>query len=212
MSGTVAMYFTNAQAARASGIPERRLVRWVDMGIVVPALGSFFDFRNLVELRTLEMLFKKQRVPVHGRKGLREIGEWLRTKHDRPWSRLRLHVAGREIVFQDGAEKLSATSRGQVVKETLAIDLRPLETQARTEAARVSGRARGDIGVVVRQRGIQSGAPCLKGTRIPTRVVWHMHRAGESTEDILRSYPSLKAKDVQSAVSFEKKQQRASAA
>ena len=44
------------------------------------------------------------------------------------------------------------------------------------------------------------GKVCIKGTRIMVSVVLDNLAAGESVEAILRSYPTLKAEDIQAAL------------
>jgi uncharacterized protein (DUF433 family) len=46
------------------------------------------------------------------------------------------------------------------------------------------------------------GKPCIKGTRIMASIILDYLRAGESAEEILRQYPTLKAEDIQAAVGY----------
>lgn len=46
------------------------------------------------------------------------------------------------------------------------------------------------------------GKVCIKGTRIMVSVILDNLAAGESLESILRSYPTLKAEDVQAALGY----------
>lgn len=46
------------------------------------------------------------------------------------------------------------------------------------------------------------GQACIKGTRIMVAVVLDNLAAGLCTDEILRSYPSLKAEDVQAAIAY----------
>ncbi len=47
---------------------------------------------------------------------------------------------------------------------------------------------------------ISHGKVCIKGTRIMVSVILDNLAAGESPEAILRSYPTLKAEDIQAAL------------
>jgi uncharacterized protein (DUF433 family) len=49
---------------------------------------------------------------------------------------------------------------------------------------------------------IMHGQPCVSGTRIPATIVLANLAAGLSVEDIIRSYPSLTAEDVQAALAY----------
>lgn len=46
------------------------------------------------------------------------------------------------------------------------------------------------------------GKACIKGTRIMVSVILDNLAADETPESILKSYPSLKAEDVQAAVAY----------
>jgi uncharacterized protein (DUF433 family) len=55
---------------------------------------------------------------------------------------------------------------------------------------------------IIRNRGICGGEPVFKGTRVTLRTVLASLAAGDSVEDILSDFPSLKAEDVQAAIAF----------
>lgn len=46
------------------------------------------------------------------------------------------------------------------------------------------------------------GKACIKGTRIPVAVILDNLASGETPEDILRDYPSLKPGDIQAAIGY----------
>lgn len=46
------------------------------------------------------------------------------------------------------------------------------------------------------------GKACIKGTRIPVSVILDNLAEGLSSDEILRSYPSLKPEDIQAALSY----------
>jgi uncharacterized protein (DUF433 family) len=55
---------------------------------------------------------------------------------------------------------------------------------------------------IIREKGICGGEPVFKGTRVTLRTVLASLAAGDSAEDILSDFPSLKAEDVQAAIAF----------
>ncbi len=55
---------------------------------------------------------------------------------------------------------------------------------------------------IIRDNGVCGGEPVLKGTRVTLRTVLASLAAGDSPEDILSDFPSLKAEDVQAAIAF----------
>jgi uncharacterized protein (DUF433 family) len=55
---------------------------------------------------------------------------------------------------------------------------------------------------IVRNPQICGGEPVLKGTRITLRTVLASLAQGDSAEDILEDFPSLKPEDVRAAIAF----------
>jgi uncharacterized protein (DUF433 family) len=55
---------------------------------------------------------------------------------------------------------------------------------------------------IVRGGGICGGEPVFKGTRVTLRTVLASLAGGDSAEDILADFPSLKAEDIQAAIAF----------
>ncbi len=46
------------------------------------------------------------------------------------------------------------------------------------------------------------GKPCIKGTRVMVSIVLDYFSAGESEEEILKQYPTLKTEDIRAAVAY----------
>jgi len=55
---------------------------------------------------------------------------------------------------------------------------------------------------IVRDKQICGGEPVFKGTRVTLRTVLASLADGDSAEEILADFPSLKAEDVQAAIAF----------
>src|SRR5881392_3433681 len=55
---------------------------------------------------------------------------------------------------------------------------------------------------MVRDRGICGGEPVFKGTRVTLRTVLASLAGGDSAEEILADFPSLKVEDIQAAIAF----------
>jgi uncharacterized protein (DUF433 family) len=55
---------------------------------------------------------------------------------------------------------------------------------------------------IVRDKQICGGEPVFKGTRVTLRTVLASLADGDSAEEILNDFPSLKAVDVQAAIAF----------
>lgn len=55
---------------------------------------------------------------------------------------------------------------------------------------------------IVRDPQICGGEPVLKGTRVTLRTVLASLAQGDSIEDILKDFPSLKPEDIRAAIAF----------
>jgi uncharacterized protein (DUF433 family) len=55
---------------------------------------------------------------------------------------------------------------------------------------------------IVRDKAICGGEPVFRGTRVTLRTVLASLAAGDSAEEILTDFPSLKPEDVQAAIAF----------
>ncbi|MBL7183478.1 MAG: DUF433 domain-containing protein [Anaerolineae bacterium] len=55
---------------------------------------------------------------------------------------------------------------------------------------------------IVRVRGIASGEPIIKGTRVPVRAIALHYKASETLEEILEAYPHVPPAAVFDAVSY----------
>jgi uncharacterized protein (DUF433 family) len=56
--------------------------------------------------------------------------------------------------------------------------------------------------LISRNPDICSGKPCFSGTRIPVYILLERLEAGESTQKILKGYPSLRKQHVQAALHY----------
>jgi len=65
-----------------------------------------------------------------------------------------------------------------------------------------STRSRDYENRIIRNPGICGGEPVFKGTRVTLRTGLASLAEGDSNEDILSDYPSLKAEDLQAAIAF----------
>jgi len=55
---------------------------------------------------------------------------------------------------------------------------------------------------IIRDRQICGGEPVFKGTRVLLRTVLASLAAGDSAEEIMADFPSLKPEDLQAAIAF----------
>ena len=197
--------FTADHVCRLTGLSPRQLGYWDKTGFFSPTLidpyrrrafGRIYDFRDVVGLRAISILRNVHHIPLQE---LRKVGEWLRARHDSPWSKLRFALSGRRVSFFDPVARryVEARGAGQVI---LGIELEPIANEMQKAAARLRDRKREDVGQIVRNRFVVHNAWVIAGTRIPTKAIWNLHEAGYSASRIIKEYPRLKRSDVQAAL------------
>ena len=186
------------QVCSLTDLSRRQLRYWDDTGFFSPELDGgerVYSFRDVVGLRTIGQL--RQTVPLQE---LRKVGEWLCRTHETPWSSLRFFRSGRTVHFRDPAtgDVVAANPREQRV----CIELEEIASEIREMIASRRRRSRSIEGRVERVRNVVRSRPVLAGTRIPVEAVWNFHQAGYSTDQIIREYPTLTAKDVEAAIAY----------
>ena len=55
---------------------------------------------------------------------------------------------------------------------------------------------------IISDVNICGGEPCIKGTRVPVRIVLSHLAAGESHADILRQFPNLTEVDIRASLEY----------
>lgn len=202
------MYFPHEEAARLAGISVWRLRHWIRRETFVPERAStpgevphLLTFRDLVSLRVLAML-RAKRVPVSE---LAAVGRELRQRVAQPWSTQRFWILGREVYWKDPkVGKVVHPVHGQTAFEKVLV--KPIATQLEKSVERSRARKAGDVGKIhPGQRGIASGQPCIRGTRLPTATIARWAAAGHSPEAIAAEYPDITLEDVRAALRFEER-------
>lgn len=170
------------------------------------AFSRVYSFRDLVGLYTLSLLRKKYHFSLQE---LRRVAGYLRRFHSTPWSGLAFYLSGGDVFFRDpdnpdsfiGARPLSQTPMS-------ILEMEKIVNEVEGKARKLRQRSRRQVGQVERNRYVVHNAPVLAGTRVPTRAVWNLHKAGYSPRAIIREYPRLKRGDVQAALAFESRRRQ----
>ena len=118
MEESVITGFTEAQAARLTGVSLRQLRYWAGDGFFAPSLTNelhlhLYSFRDLVSLKVLNQLRNREAIPLQElrrtKKKLSELGERL-------WGETTLYVFGKRVVFHNPATgRLEEAATGQGV-------------------------------------------------------------------------------------------------
>jgi uncharacterized protein (DUF433 family) len=70
------------------------------------------------------------------------------------------------------------------------------------DAGNTMGNPKSNQERIIRDAQICGGEPVFKGTRVTLRTVLASLAAGDTAEEILTGFPSLKPEDIQAAIAF----------
>jgi uncharacterized protein (DUF433 family) len=214
---------------RLAGVSKRRLEYWIGHRLVKPDISKargrgtvrLFSFENLLELRVAVWL-RSNDVSLQLIRKI--VGKLKKRGLSHPLSAVGFAVVHRasarnkragpagahDVVLQleDGSWETGALT-GQKVME-MALPLRKFREEL-TRAVGKDRKRKKSIGKIERRRGVLGSAPVIAGTRVPTRAIWSLHRAGYTNKQILKNYPGLAIADIKAAIGLEGERRRASA-
>lgn len=205
--GNTIAAFSEEQVQRLTGLTIGRLRYWHKTQFFTPAFveenkklaySRFYSFKDVVALRTLELLRVQNGVPLQH---LRKVAEKLNHLRDELWTKTTLYVANRKVIIENAETgKPAEVISGQYL---LGIPLKKIVKDTSSEIAQMRKRDDTQIGVVSRTRGIAHNAWVVAGTRIPIAAVKRLHEDGFSVEQIIAEYPDLAAADVEAALNHD---------
>lgn len=197
--------FSEEQASRLTQLSITRLRYWARTGFFAPSyvadgrgpFSKFYSFKDIVALRTLEMLRVRNGVALQH---LRKVAEKLAHLEDELWTKTKLRVWNRKVVFDDPESgRPREVLSGQYVEEYRLVTIME-ETDA--AVARMKVRSNDEIGHVVKVAGIRHGTAVIAGTRISVASIQRLHEDGYSFDQIIEEYPRLTREDVAAAISY----------
>jgi uncharacterized protein (DUF433 family) len=205
--------FSADHIVRLTGLTKRQLGEWDGTGFFKPQYAHenrrspysrIYSFRDLVGLRVVSVLRNQHKVSMQH---LRKVAETLSKKDYAFWGQQTLYVLKREVYFHEPeTDRVRSIVKGQYA---VPIPLEPIIGEMRQAAASLKERTSEKIGKIERHRLVMHNAPVIAGTRIPTGAIKRFKDAGYSIEGIMREYPSLTRADVEAAIAFEEKGNRA---
>jgi len=190
---------TRDAAARIAGLSSRQVDYWASTGLIEPDVDThltpdrrvrLYGFVDLLSLLVAAEL-KSRKVSLQH---IRAIVSHLRSRgYPHPLTQLTFATVGREVYFMhdDGSWEGDLQPDQVVIHEVLNLD--PLRRRIAAGAQRDTTLA----GRVERRRGAMGSKPVLAGTRVPVDTVRHYLEAGRTVEQVLESFPTLTAADVE---------------
>ncbi len=207
--GNVIAAFSEDQVAQLTGLTKRRLRYWDKTDFFSPSyveedrrlpFSKFYSFKDVVALRTLEVLRVQNSVPLQH---LRKVAEKLNHLRHDLWVKTKLYVANRKVIIVSEPSGLPReVVSGQYL---LPIQLKTIIDDTGRAIEEMKKRSDSDIGRISQKRTICHNAPVFAGTRIPVGAVKRLHEDGFSERQILEEYPDLTPDDVQAALKFDPK-------
>ena len=202
--------FSEDQVGRITGLGKGRLRYWARTDFFRPsfvednprrAYSRFYSFKNIVALRTLEVLRIQHNVPLQH---LRKVAESLAHLKDELWTRTSLYIVNRRVIFEN-----PETGRPQEVvagQYHLGIKLEKIILDTRDDIAALNKRSSDSIGKLSRHRSIARNASSIAGTRITVGSIKRLREDGYSVDQIIEEYPDLTEEDVQAAFAHDESQ------
>lgn len=208
--GSVVAAFSEEQVEQITGLSRGRLRYWAKTDFFKPSFvednprlpySRFYSFRDIVALRTLEMLRVQNNVPLQH---LRKVAEKLAHLEDDLWVKTTLYVANKKVVMVNPeARTPEEVVSGQYL---LGIPLSRVIRDTSADIVKFSKRKKESIGHLSQSRAIVRNAWVIAGTRIPVGAIKRLSEDGYSIPQIIAEYPDLTKQDVEAALRHEKTQ------
>jgi uncharacterized protein (DUF433 family) len=186
------------------GLTKSRLRYWARTDFFKPSFveedgrlpySRFYSFKDVVALRTLEMLRVRNSVPLQH---LRKVAERLAHMKDELWSRTTLFVFDKKVlVVNSEFDQPQEIVSGQFV---LGIPLSKVIDDTRNDIIAFRSRPANTVGHLSRNRSIARNALVVSGTRIPVGSVVRLHEDGYTVNQIIAEYPDLTPEDIKAAL------------
>lgn len=185
-------------------ISSGKVVRWIRLGLTAPELKEvpgrqlLLTFEDLISMRVIAAL----RAAGVTFPKIRTAEKWLRfyTGHRSPFATEVLWTERSDVFVELKKQYIAASRFGQyafTILEEYLIPIHGLMFDRRGIAISWEPKE-----AILLDPLVQFGAPCIKGTRIPTRTLWGMIVGGDTMEYVARSY-RIAAELVQNAVDWE---------
>lgn len=175
-------------------VHSRNIIRWIRVGLTspeirhIPGRELLITFEDLVSMRVIAVL---RSLGVSWPK-IRRAEQWMRQKtgYRRPFAVERVWTETVDVFAEFPEGFIAASRQGQLAfVELFGQYLQPVQDMTFTRYNGVSVAATWAPHTdVIMNPLIQFGEPCLKGTRIRTRILWQMWNSGDSKPYLTRAF------------------------
>ena len=186
-------------------VSSRKLIRWVRTGLAGAdareAAGGdkLITFQDLVSLRVITAL----RAAKVSLKHIHAAEAYLRetTGHARPFATEFLWTDNSEVFTSLRNRLVAASLHGQIAMDIIKEYLVPVHGLDFEEGIAASWEPAKSV---LLKPDVQFGAPCIKGTRIPTRSLRNSYLGGDSIDRLASAY-GVGREEVEAAIAWEEK-------
>lgn len=206
MTAEIVSAFTEEQTQRLTGVSVHQLRHWDRTGFFVPSLATndrrqsfsrVYSFRDLLSLQVLRALRDDAGCSLQH---LRDVRDRLSHLGDDLWSRTRLYVLRKKVVFYDEEnDELREPVSGQKV---LQIPLRVVMADMKENVRTMSARQADEFGQIERKKNVSHNAAVIAGTRITVGSIKRLAEDGYSIAQIIAEFPSLTEADIDAALKY----------
>lgn len=191
--------FSLEVVANLTGLSVGQLRYWDRSGFFTPSLAQenrrvansrIYTFRDLLALQVLKTLRSDLGVSLQH---LRAVKDRLCLMQDNEWSKRRLYVLNRRVVFDDDDGARREVVGGQYV---LDIPLAVVRQNMQNAIDQMSRRNQDQIGHTEHNRGVAHNREVFSGTRIPVDAVRAFIEEGYTDDQIHDQYPVLTTNDI----------------
>lgn len=200
--------FTEDQVERLTGVSVHQLRRWDRTGFYHPEYADdnrrnpfsrIYSFQDVLSLQILGALQNDLGISLQH---LRKVKEKLAHLGNDSWSKTRLYVVKKEVVFHDETMgEFRGVLSGQIVISPIVLET--VKKKMEEAVQRLYSRDPSTVGTIERHRRVSSNAWVVGGTRIPVEAIKSFHKAGYSVDQIIREYPDLTLQDVEVAIAHQ---------
>ena len=208
--------FSEDQVERLTGLSKAQLRYWDRTEFFAPkfaeedrrrAYSRLYSFTDVVALRTISVLRNQHNVPLQH---LRKVAEKLSHLKDDLWTRTKLYVLGRKVIFHEpGTGRPREIVSGQYV---IGVLLKTIVADTKKDVEKMHRRDPSKVGHIERSRFVNHNSWVIGGTRIPTAAIRRFKEAGYTNAQILKEYPDLKPRDIAAALLHEEQLKESRAA
>ena len=195
-------------------IHSRNLIHWIRVGLMSPELRNIsgnellIGFEDLISMRVIAIL---RALGVSWNK-IHRAEDWLRGKtgYPRPFAIERVWTETTDV-FAEFPEGFIAASRGGQLAFTELIGeyLQSVHDMLFVphNGVNIADSWTPNEDVLIHPR-IQFGEPCIKGTRIRTRIIWQLLQGGDTLSYLMRAF-KLPEEQINHALEWEHRLQAA---